>query len=130
MEKINILVVDDEENIRFSLKFFLDAKGHEAVAASNGREALDIIIIGRKAVSPRLFSLVITDLLMPVMGGVELIKEIRKLPVKIPVLVISGSIDRETEKKLIDMGVAGILPKPFTPDDIMNKVTGILSSKH
>lgn len=126
--QMNILVVDDEEYMRSAMQTLLEIWGYRTTIASNGQEALDHIL--EKEPTPHSFSLIITDIAMPVMGGVRLIEEVRKLERKVPVLVMSGNIDRETAAYLNRHEVVDILHKPFMPDDLMVIVKGVFSSWH
>ena len=78
-----ILVVDDEQLIRKALGEVIEIEGHEALFAKDGREALHII-------SQQLPDLVVTDLLMPDIEGLELIREIRKISDDVKIIAISG----------------------------------------
>ncbi|MBI5186047.1 MAG: response regulator [Nitrospinae bacterium] len=124
--KMNILVVDDEEYMRSALKALLETWGYQTTIASNGQEALDAIL--EKEPTPHSFSLIITDITMPVMNGVRLIEEVRKLERLVPVLVMSGNIDRETAACLVRHEMVQILHKPFIPDDLMVIAMGVFSS--
>ena len=120
-----ILVVDDEEYVRAAMKDILIVSDYEVATASNGREALDILL--EKESSPNRVSLIITDLSMPVMGGIRLIEEAGKLERKVPVLVISGKIDKEITARLLQNGVVEILHKPFLPKELLVIIKGIFN---
>lgn len=122
----SVLVVDDEEYMRSALKALLETWGYQVAIAADGQEALDALI--EKESTPHCFSLIITDITMPGMDGVRLIEEIRKLERMVPVLVMSGNIDRETAALLIRHEVVEIIHKPFMPDNLMVIVKGIFSS--
>jgi CheY-like chemotaxis protein len=106
-----ILVVDDEPNIRFLVRVTLEAAGYEVVEAHHGVAALERAKESRP-------DLVVTDLMMPVMGGRALIERLRSNPetAAIPILVISANGN-------LDVGEAdAALSKPFDPDELLENV--------
>ncbi len=118
-----ILIIDDEELVRYTVRKILDGKGHEVAEAKNGDE-------GMKLHRMEPFDIVITDILMPVREGLETITELRREFPAQKIIAISGggrtgNLDylRMAEK----MGVSGILPKPFTPDDLLENVDHCLA---
>jgi CheY-like chemotaxis protein len=103
-----ILVVDDDPNIRFVLRAILEKAGHEVVEAPHGAAALELI-------SPqRLPDLVVTDLMMPVLGGEELIGRLRAAPATalIPIVVLSADAVAAWTLKASGL-VEAVVPKPF-----------------
>lgn len=122
-----ILVVDDQEPVRSAITDFLKIADYEVETASNGQEGLDVLI-GKKS-SLRPISLIITDLKMPVMDGMNMVEEAGKLGIKIPIVVITGSYDRIMTERLLQNGVVEILHKPFLPDELLLIVRGILRSE-
>ncbi|MCK9459778.1 MAG: response regulator [Proteobacteria bacterium] len=103
-----ILLVDDEEMIRRSVKRALVRLGYEVVLAGNGLEALELIRSRRRELS-----LVILDLLMPVMGGEEAFHKIRALDPDLPILIASGYAEEEKVEALLAAGARGFVEKPF-----------------
>lgn len=89
---VKILVVDDEPDARFLLRYEFERAGHEVTEAVDGRTALAKVAASRPA-------LVVTDMMMPVMSGTELIRRLRADPdtADIPILCISGNCDLATE---------------------------------
>lgn len=122
-----ILLVDDEEYVRSAMKEILAVWDYVVATAANGREALDAVL--EKESSPDPVSLIITDLSMPVMGGMRLIEEVGKLERRVPVLVISGNVDREITVRLLQSGVVEILHKPFLAKELLTIVNGIFNGK-
>ena len=106
--KKTILVVDDFENTRWVIEFTLQKSGFNVLKAEHGKEALKFFD-GRK------IDLVITDYNMPVMDGVELVKEIRKMPDYefIPILMLTTETDEKKKKLAKDAQVTGWVQKPF-----------------
>lgn len=119
-----ILVVDDHLGMRRSLSIMLQAAGHVAVEASDGVAALELI---RK----KPFDLVITDLRMPGLGGIDLLRTFRDEQRQIPVLVITafGSIASAVEA--MRLGAMDYITKPFQEDDLLQRIKGaILTQQH
>ncbi len=118
-----ILLVDDDDSVALSLEILLRLEGYQITKASNGRKALEEIKIQEVFDSP--ISLIISDLNMPVMDGFELVEEVKKMGLKIPILVITASPNSREKDKLIQMGVYGVIDKPFLPEEIVGKVEEI-----
>jgi two-component system cell cycle response regulator len=102
-----ILVVDDDEPVRDLVVSLLSPKGHQCVTANNGREALDKIM-GTK------FDALITDIAMPEMDGITLIKELSKHNENIPVMVMTGYTEEYSAEAIIASGAREFIKKPFS----------------
>jgi CheY-like chemotaxis protein len=100
-----VLVVEDDADVRETIGLVLQSEGYEVVGASNGKEALELL----KAGSPP--SLILTDIMMPVLSGWELIDSIARDPklAAIPVVVLSAAEKRELPAK---HSVVAFIPKP------------------
>jgi len=113
----NIMVVDDSATIVMSLKNNLEIAGFYVESAGNGQEALDLL----KGYKP---DLIITDINMPIMGGLEFIKEAKKLYscrfTPILALTTETSSDRKMEAKSV--GAAGWLVKPCSGSDLISVI--------
>jgi len=125
---LNILVVDDSETVRSIILKTLKLSGlelNEPLQAANGREAL-------KVLQENWIDLVLTDINMPDMGGVELIEHMKTDEVMktIPVVVVSteGSATRIEELK--EKGVRAYIRKPFTPERIREALENVLGGSH
>jgi DNA-binding NtrC family response regulator len=107
-----ILIVDDEKKMRHILQIILEQKGYVTEQAANGSEALDLI-------NKFHYAMVITDLKMPVMDGLELIREIKKIDPDYPVIVLTayGSIDSAVGA--IREGAIDYITKPFEEEKIL-----------
>ncbi len=112
-----ILVVDDEEPIRTATRLLLESHGYRVVTASEGAEALASFVENRGDVR-----LVLTDLMMPVMGGVNLIRALHLLEPGVRVLATSGLTQQENQVKLEDVGVYGIIEKPCDPHELLKAI--------
>lgn len=110
-----ILIVDDEEKIRHLLQIMLEGQGYETAQAANGEEALQLI-------KKYNFGLVITDLKMPVMDGMTLLREIKKIDPDYPVIVLTAFGSIESAADAMEEGALYYFTKPFDEEKIVNKV--------
>jgi len=120
----SILIVDDSLPMRSVIKRTLKAAGYassEFLEAANGEEALDLM-------KNSWVDLVITDHNMPVMNGLEFIKNIKKDPLSkdIPVVMVSTEDNDSKIRDFIDCGAAGYITKPFTAETIRDLIVTIL----
>jgi CheY-like chemotaxis protein len=117
---ITVLVVDDEPLIAMALEAELVDAGYAVATAANGRQGLE-----RLAETPRP-ALVLTDMMMPVMGGAELILAMRADPAlrSIPVIVLS-SLPEPTVRARAE-GAAAILRKPYTAEQVLATIARVL----
>ena len=106
-----ILIVDDEPRVRFTLALILKHHGFQVLEADNGVDALRILAEAPEQVQR--VDLVLTDIKMPGMDGLELIKVLKQSDDPVKILVMTGYGDRETMSRLQEMGVCGVLHKPF-----------------
>ena len=116
-----VLVVDDDEQLRYVLRETMTEDGYEVEAASNGREALTII----ERWQP---DLIVLDLMMPVMDGETFRQEQRRLGLveRAPVIVLSAA--REMLSIAERVGAAASVPKPFDLDDLLATVSRLAAS--
>jgi PAS domain S-box-containing protein len=106
--KGSILLVDDEEDLRLIGTIHLNKTGYSAITAANGIEALTIFREQEDKIK-----LIILDLLMPEMDGIETHKRIRKMSTSIPILFCSGCSKNEVSAEILEDGHTGFLQKPF-----------------
>lgn len=107
---MKILVVDDELVIRRLVECILSRKGHSTVSAGNGTEAMELVRLAQ-------FDLVVSDVRMPGMHGVELVRTLRREGYEMPVLLVSGecgSLAADVSALVASKVVKGFLPKPFS----------------
>ena len=117
----NILIVDDEPKIREVVKELLVQNGHRVVEASDGLEAIERL--GHSH-----FHLIISDFTMPRMGGLGILKYLRKNKVRTAVLILSGSTisGLEEETHLKELGAWAIIHKPIELDELLENVNDAL----
>ena len=121
MKKPTILIVDDVDiNREILCEIF---KGYRTIQAENGKEAVDII-----TANPDAISVVLLDVVMPVMDGVAVLKAMkkRKLMDEIPVLLITGEATTEIEREAYRLGASDIIKKPFDPDVAKQRVKNVI----
>src|SRR3954465_6311948 len=118
MESSRVLVVDDEPQITRVLKTVLSSQGYQVRTAAEGESALTNF----KSWSPEL---VITDLYMPHMDGVELCRRIREVS-SVPIIVLSVKGEERTKVGALAPGAAVYAPKPFGMDELMARVRAAL----
>jgi DNA-binding response OmpR family regulator len=121
----NVLIVDDELNIKIILTQLLTTMGHQVVCATNGIEA-------QKILEKQTFDLVITDIIMPDMDGYELIRKLRKQSDSPKIIAISGGTFSQNSTELLKtallMKADKILQKPFDLVSINAAVTELLGT--
>jgi len=110
-EALNVLVVDDEENIRIAVERILRRLNCQVFKAANGQEALDLL--ERQSVS-----VVLLDLKMPGMDGMEVQKKIRQIDESILIIIITGYATLETAINAMKQGAYDFIPKPFDKDHL------------
>jgi len=108
----NVLIVDDEESMRHLLSVILRDHGYEARAVSNGEDAL-------KELQARDYDLVLSDVRMPRMGGLELLREIQRLHPDLTVIVMSAYGTHDTAIEAMKAGAYDYISKPFKPDEVV-----------
>ncbi|MEI6740959.1 MAG: ATP-binding protein [Gemmatimonadaceae bacterium] len=119
-----ILVVDDEAGVRTVVQRVLEARGYRLVLATNGAEGLR-----RMEEMPDGVDLLLTDIMMPVMNGLELADVMRSRRPGLPVLLMSGYADAESvQRQLLDPLVA-FLPKPFTAAGLTDAIRALLEPR-
>jgi DNA-binding NtrC family response regulator len=119
MRSKRILVVDDQESMRDMLADLLEMMGYESCTVESGSEALEKLIVQE-------IDLVITDLNMPEMDGLELMKRIKARTPGMPVIVITGYGTFNTERQVLSDGADGYIPKPCTINRVQETVNTAL----
>ena len=127
MAKEHILVVDDEQNMRNTLVFILETANYQVTTAAEGREALEEILAARENGRP--VDLLITDMRLPGLTGLQLIDELNYLKIKIPVLLITAYGDRSLFLELRRTGCADYLDKPFDYKELVKRVDSLMEKR-
>ena len=119
MEKLKILVVDDESRMRKLVKDFLVRSNYEVVEAENGEQALDIFF------SIKGIALIILDIMMPKLDGWQVCREIRQYS-DVPIIMLTAKSDEKDELLGFELGVDEYISKPFSPKILVARVEAVL----
>lgn len=119
MNKLKILVVDDESRMRKLVKDFLVKQNYEVMEAGDGSEALDIFFANQD------IALIILDVMMPKMDGWQVCREIRNYS-KVPIIMLTARTDERDELQGFQLGVDEYIAKPFSPKILVARVEAIL----
>ncbi|OHD64671.1 MAG: hypothetical protein A2176_10205 [Spirochaetes bacterium RBG_13_51_14] len=119
-----ILVVDDEEMIRYSLQKKLSRLGYKVISMEKAEDVLYLLKNGEK------IDLIITDIKLRKMDGIELLRRIHGLDEPIPVLIITGHGNVEDAIRALRYGASDFIRKPFDINDVASSVRAILNRKH
>jgi CheY-like chemotaxis protein len=120
-QTITILLVDDEEAIRTITRQVLESFGYRVLEAQAGETALGIYVNHKDEID-----LVILDLNMPGMSGQVCLQKLLEIEQGVKVLVASGYFDKGMENTVLAQGASGFLQKPFTLNNLMERVQGLL----
>ncbi len=115
-----VLIVDDADDLRFSIEIVLRMNGYETFSARNGKEALDQVVGSR--ISGKPLDLIITDIVMPEMSGIELMEKLDEWRIEASVLVITGFLNDEYRDRLEAFKQVNVLEKPFELETLVSKV--------
>ncbi len=121
MEK-HILIVDDDSTIRNLVQHSLSANGYKVTEPENGDDALALLSEDKS------FDMVVTDINMPVTSGIELIEEMGRRGMVLPVFLLSGSVDVKMMSRLLKQGFSDFLAKPFKAEELIQKINDILAN--
>ncbi|BCS54388.1 sigma-54 dependent transcriptional regulator [Geobacter sp. SVR] len=123
MERISILVVDDEAVIREGLKRILDSGRFAVEACQSGQRAIELL-------QEHEFDLIVTDLKMPGMNGIEVLTAVKTLQPDVPVIMITGYASVDTAVEAMKCGAVDYITKPFTPEQFLEKLERALEQRH
>jgi DNA-binding NtrC family response regulator len=114
-----ILIVDDEPGIRTMVQFELSQQGHDIVTADSGATALELL-------KTKKVDLILTDMRMPQMDGLDLVVQVRKSHPVLPIILMTGFVEDRVHK-VQEYNLAATLNKPFTIDQLAEVVEKTLS---
>lgn len=122
----SILVIDDDHAVLATIKMLLEREAHDVVVTDDGRKGLDLFRTGQ-------FDLLIVDIFMPAMDGLETMKLVHRCRPDVPVIVISGHPQRSIAapdflQMATKLGAVSSVAKPFRPRDLLSAVDGCLSA--
>ncbi len=119
MDKAHILIIDDEKGLCTMLETVLGDLGYRVTTYTNPLSALEMF-------EPHRYSMVITDIKMPGMNGIEVLQKIKERDAEVPVLVITGYATVELSIQALRSGAFDILTKPFEPEEMLTRVKNVL----
>src|SRR5262249_43702939 len=114
-----ILAIDDEDVIRMLVVEILESVGHEVIGATRAEHALDLLDDGE-------FDLVVSDVVMPGLSGLELLEAARRRQASLPVVLVTGAGTYETLSQALTRGAAGLVTKPFAHAELQTAVSDAL----
>ncbi len=120
--KPRILIVDDEERFRNTMSKLLTVEGYEVSIAGTGPEALEML-------RQNLHDLVILDVRMPEMNGVQVLSEIKKIDVSLEVIIMTGYASVDTAKEIMKLGAYDYLLKPYAIAELLEKIDAAYDRK-
>ena len=115
-------MVDDEEVVRNLASKVLSKAGMKVLVAENGQEGMNLF-----RAHQGVFSVVVLDLTMPVMGGEETLIKMKELNAQVPIIVSSGFDESEASQRFGPLKPASFLQKPYTSDRLLQAVAGVLT---
>jgi DNA-binding response OmpR family regulator len=119
MNKIKVLLVEDDPNLGLLLKEYLEAKGYSAVLAKNGKEGYNVF-------SKDKFNICILDVMMPIKDGYTLAKEIRAIDNKVPIVFLTAKSMKEDAIEGFTAGADDYITKPFSMEELLMRIIAIL----
>lgn len=119
MDKIKILVVDDESRMRKLVRDFLEREGFRVLEASDGAAAMELFYQDKD------IALIILDVMMPNMDGWQVCREVRQTS-KVPIIMLTARSEERDELQGFELGVDEYISKPFSPKILVARVTAIL----
>lgn len=120
-EKLTIIIVEDSQEFRKSLRWILEPKGYSVIEAEDGLQAKDIIT----QFNPQL---IISDLKMPKLDGLQLHRWLKESAKNIPFIIMTGHGELTNTQMAIEQGMQGFIPKPFSQEDVLESVNLALKS--
>jgi putative two-component system response regulator len=114
-----ILVIDDEQIVRMLVAEILEDAGYDVTPAASAEDALGLLQTGE-------FDLVVSDVVMPGLSGIELLEAVRDLRASLPVVLVTGAGTYETLSQALTRGAAGLVTKPFSHDELTDAVAHAL----
>jgi DNA-binding NtrC family response regulator len=117
-----VLIVDDEERFRTTMHKLLSVRGVDASVAANGKEALNKL-------REHSYDVVILDVRMPEISGIDLLPEIKKIDSFIEVIIMTGYASVATAREIMKLGAYDFLLKPYTIVELLEKIEGAFDRK-
>jgi len=119
MKKQKVLVIDDEQVVLDSVRKILTDENYEVYVSLSGREGLNWAI-------QKKYDIVLTDIRMPDIGGMRVLRDIKRANPSLPVVMITGYASVQSSVQAMKLGAADYIEKPFTPDQLIEAVASAL----
>ncbi|MCK4689677.1 MAG: response regulator [Candidatus Marinimicrobia bacterium] len=116
MKEYKILIVDDEPSVCNFLSDYLKYKGYNSKIALSGKEAL-------AALNTEHFDLVLLDLIMPKMNGLEVLERIKKIDLRVPIIILTSVKDKNITESSLEMGAVDFISKPIDIERLEESIT-------
>ncbi|MBL7136860.1 MAG: response regulator [Candidatus Marinimicrobia bacterium] len=116
MNEYKILIIDDEPSVCNFLSDYLKYKGYNSKIALSGEEALT-------ALNTEHFDLVLLDLIMPEMNGLEVLERIKKIDLKVPIIILTSVKDKNITESSLEMGAVDFISKPIDIERLEESIT-------
>ena len=117
----SILIIDDSSFMRRGIRRIVIAEGHQITEADNGREGLNALVTHTP-------DCILMDLIMPEMGGLEVLKTLQEQGSNIPVIMLTADIQKSSRQKCLNLGAAAFLTKPINEDELRSTLKKTLST--
>lgn len=124
MENYRVLIVDNEKRLLDCLEMVLSIEGHTVMTAESGEAACDMLQEMYDGGST--IDLLITDIWMAHMSGLDLVDKLNQLNIKPVIIGISGYVDNDTIAALAAKGCTNLINKPFTPEVLLKKISEVM----
>ena len=118
-QKVRILVVDDEPNIREVVELYLRREGFEVEVAADGAAAL-------AAVERQTPDLILLDLMLPVVGGIQITRALRQGEYNVPIIMLTAKSEEDDRIAGLELGADDYITKPFSPKEVVARVKAVL----
>jgi DNA-binding response OmpR family regulator len=122
------MVVEDDLSFLYSISFTLKRQKYLVGMSSNGTDGLRHLLEAQREGMP--FHLLVTDIAVPGLAGLDLIDRLNEQNIRIPIIVIMANSDRSLIAQLEKRGIRELLPKPFTSDELMKRISSVLDLKN
>lgn len=123
MAKGNVLIVDDEPDVRALISIALTMAGYDVIEAENGEQALEALDSGQK------IDLILCDVYMPKVNGLEAVTCFRSSYQSIPVIVMTGKPDDQYARRMLEQGISDYLAKPLERETLLAALQKALQGK-
>jgi len=120
---VNILIVEDESDMQKILKLYLQREGYQVNSVSNGRDAIDFLIVNA-------VDIVLLDWMMPIKNGMETLKEIRQLNIPVKILMLTAKGENADEAAGLTFGADDYLRKPFDIQILLLRIKKLCNSEN